>query len=290
MTLAVMVRVVPTRIMRTQGSKPSGGSIPSLFYLTAFPLVCLSLGTVRLAAQELRIEQFSSREDGRLEVSATGDPSAYFRLLQGSTIEQINEVAGLSLEGHVISRLPITGPQAFFRLQKVPRADSFDTDQDGLSDVFELSMGLDPFLADSNPDSDGDGWPDEAEVTAGSDPNDPSSRPSLTLLAYPASRVVLPAAPAADALDPGFVHAQPAFQIVLPTAVQHDGSSFGLVDAKPAVLVTLPVVPQTTSLGLGAFIARPIATIVRPGLPEADIILPGLVLGQPPISIEFESP
>jgi hypothetical protein len=276
--------------MRWQCSKSSGGTVPTLLLLTPFTLLCLSLFSTRLSSQELRIEQFSSREDGRLEVFAPSDPTAYFRLLQGATIELIDEVAGMSLDGHVISRLPITGPQAFFQLQKVPRADSFDTDEDGLTDVFELTMGLDPFLADSNPDSDGDGWPDEAEATAGSDPNDPSSRPSLTLLAYPSSRVVLPAAPATDATDFRSVHAQPAFQIVLPTTVQQDDSFLGLVVAQPAVLVTLPVAPQNSSLGLNAFIAQPIATIVRPGLPETDIILPGLVLGQPPISIEFESP
>jgi hypothetical protein len=48
-----------------------------------------------------------------------------------------------------------------------------DSDEDGLSDADEISLGTDPH----NPDTDGDGYSDGVEVNAGSDPKEPNSMP-----------------------------------------------------------------------------------------------------------------
>lgn len=48
-----------------------------------------------------------------------------------------------------------------------------DSDNDGLTNGFELLLGTDPF----NPDSDGDGFPDGVEVATGSDPLNPACTP-----------------------------------------------------------------------------------------------------------------
>ena len=58
-----------------------------------------------------------------------------------------------------------------------------DTDDDGYPDTMELEFGLDPQVADPNPDrkyrpdSDADGWPDDAELTFGTNPRDRDSVP-----------------------------------------------------------------------------------------------------------------
>lgn len=54
-----------------------------------------------------------------------------------------------------------------------------DFDQDGLTNCEEISAGTNPTL----PDTDGDGWNDETEVTTGKDPLDPSSKPSIQIVA-----------------------------------------------------------------------------------------------------------
>ena len=57
----------------------------------------------------------------------------------------------------------------------------FDSDGDGLSDLWEFAKGLDPNSANgsngSTGDADGDGWTNLQEQLAGSDPNDASSKP-----------------------------------------------------------------------------------------------------------------
>jgi hypothetical protein len=160
----------------------------------------------------LRIERFDVDPEGHVEVETAPDATSYFRLLQGQGIDRVTQVSGLSRQNVIRSREPVPQGIALFRLQKVPLDASLDSDQDGLGDVFEMQVGLDPFLVDSNgdgisdaeedldgdtldgrqeaaagtdpfdADSDGDGWPDEAEVTAGSDPRNPLSIPNTAII------------------------------------------------------------------------------------------------------------
>ncbi|HVR37314.1 MAG TPA: hypothetical protein VMS21_15875 [Methylomirabilota bacterium] len=305
----------------------------------------MALFSVATIAQEVRIDSFGFTAEGHFEVhAASEDPTAYYRLLQGETIDQLTQVVGLSLDGTLITRLPVTGNQSYFRLHEVPLTESLDADQDGLSDAFELRFGLDPFLVDSDgngindvdedldgdtldgraeqaagtdpfdPDTDKDGWPDEAEVTAGSDPLDPQSRPILTLLAWPRTEVIAPAAPVLEAGEYGLILASPGSELVLPEApalgagqigliladprtelvlpVGGDdaGITLGLLLAQPPVSLTVPVAPDLASGELGLVLARPIAEIVLPTSTEDSDFEPGVVLGRPPVSLELDSP
>ncbi|NHK31937.1 MAG: hypothetical protein FK730_11335 [Asgard group archaeon] len=55
----------------------------------------------------------------------------------------------------------------------------FDSDEDGLSDEEETTLGDDGYLTDTDdPDSDDDGYTDKEEAEAGTDPNDPADYPT----------------------------------------------------------------------------------------------------------------
>jgi hypothetical protein len=57
-------------------------------------------------------------------------------------------------------------------------AAGLDSDDDGLNDMAEITIGTDPYVADiPGPDSDGDGASDETEIAYGTDPYDASSWP-----------------------------------------------------------------------------------------------------------------
>ena len=64
-----------------------------------------------------------------------------------------------------------------------------DSDWDGLSNARELLLGTDPLRNDT----DGDGWFDEAETSVGSDPLDARSRPYIMAVSSPPVALVLPA-------------------------------------------------------------------------------------------------
>jgi hypothetical protein len=90
-----------------------------------------------------------------------------------------------------------TNPEAILNVIYTPTAvaDDTDSDQDGMSDAQEATLGTDPANADSDADglldgaevtagtdptladTDGDGFGDNAEVANGADPNDPASVP-----------------------------------------------------------------------------------------------------------------
>ncbi len=52
-----------------------------------------------------------------------------------------------------------------------------DSDGDGIPDLVELALGMNPLTDDIGLDSDGDGWSDFEELLRGSDPRDPDSKP-----------------------------------------------------------------------------------------------------------------
>ncbi|QHS11078.1 Ig-like domain-containing protein [Sinimarinibacterium sp. NLF-5-8] len=64
-----------------------------------------------------------------------------------------------------------------------------DSDGDGIPDIVEAYLGLDPLSDDAMRDSDGDGWPDFEELLRGADPdcdpNNPSHRPKPGLTCAP---------------------------------------------------------------------------------------------------------
>lgn len=306
-----------TRMINLNSRKRSPSPRPAhrgtLFGLWAVVALCgLSLEG---AAQELVIERFGFTPDGRFEVVATGDPATYYRLLQGQEINQINQVSGLSFEGVIVTRFPVTGQRAFFRLHKVSREESLDSDGDGLGDVFEMTVGLDPFLIDSDddgtndadedldgdtldgaqeqaagtdpfdPDSDDDGWPDEAEFTAGSDPNDPGSVPIQTLLATIPVAVTLPALPVIDTLQYGVVLAAPGTELVLPAATGIDFNEYGLFLAAPTAEVVSPASTGATGISPGTTLALPLVEVTLPAAPDLASAMPGVVLATPGVEV-----
>jgi hypothetical protein len=59
---------------------------------------------------------------------------------------------------------------------------AFDSDEDGLSDEEETTLGDDGYLTDpDDPDSDDDGFTDKEEADAGTNPNDPEDYPTETV-------------------------------------------------------------------------------------------------------------
>jgi hypothetical protein len=274
----------------------------------------VGVGVVAMTAvgQEVRIESYGFTPEGHFAVAASGeDPASYYRLLRGDSVTQITQVVGLSLDGTVVSRLPASEAMGFFRLQKLLRVDALDTDGDGLSDVFELMFGLDPFLVDSNgngisdadedldgdtldgraeqaagtdpfnPDTDNDGWPDEAEVTAGSDPLDPRSRPFLTWPASPRAEVVLPAALTLDVGQYGLVLGRPGFELVLPVAPTLEPTQYGLIPGRPRTELVLPVVDDALAGSLGLTLSQPPVLVTLPAAPDLTSGGLGLVLARP---------
>jgi hypothetical protein len=68
---------------------------------------------------------------------------------------------------------------------------SQDVDGDGMSDVWEMANGTDPFIADGDADPDGDGFSNYREWLAGTDPQDPTSYLKFTAILSGANQVTL---------------------------------------------------------------------------------------------------
>jgi|GEM_PF-1330027 len=61
----------------------------------------------------------------------------------------------------------------------------FDTDGDGIPDLWEISHGLNPDMNDANSDIDQDGASNFTEYCAGTNPNNPNDSPRLSLIKEP---------------------------------------------------------------------------------------------------------
>ena len=195
-----------------------------------------------------------------------------------------------------------------------------DTDRDGIPDLIEQILGLNPALADSNNngikdsdedpdqdalsnlreiangtdplkiDSDGDGWSDEAEVSAGSNPLNPLSVPKFMHFAVPTVVLTLPAfsTPQAGATY-GMTLASPPVQVVLPSALAGKDIRPGLTMAQPPVMVTLPSAQVVGTVAAGLVMAYPPVSVVLPSAQVVGAVSPGLTLAQPPISVVLPS-
>jgi hypothetical protein len=141
-----------------------------------------------------------------------------------------------------------------------------DFDHDGLSNAEEIRRGTNPL----DPDTDHDGWLDGAEVDPSTDPDPP--RP-----------------PISDPLDPnshpGFIVAQPLVSV----ALSGPGVGGSCAVAQPLVMVALPE-PETDTDGiLPGIVAQPLVMVTVPQ-PEMDTngVLPG-VLAQPLVIVTWET-
>jgi hypothetical protein len=153
-----------------------------------------------------------------------------------------------------------TNPEAILNVIYTPTAvaDDTDSDQDGMSDAQEATLGTDPANADSDADglldgaevtagtdptladTDGDGFGDNAEVANGADPNDPASVP--------------PGEPTVDTDGDGLTDAQEAELGTNPELADSDGdglSDFAEVGFEPGSATgTDPRLTDTDSDGV----------------------------------------
>ncbi|MBL9137133.1 MAG: hypothetical protein JNK85_14770, partial [Verrucomicrobiales bacterium] len=129
-----------------------------------------------LPAAEFRIHAVRLADPGRLRLDVPSDPTSYFILFQGATVQSIRQASQVRLGdlGTLTLETDIGGESAsFHRLAQQPVQSPLDIDHDGIDDVFELhhprSLNpLDP--ADASQDFDGDGASNLAEYRSGTDP------------------------------------------------------------------------------------------------------------------------
>jgi len=170
-----------------------------------------------------------------------------------------------------------------------------DSDSDGLPDVLEPLLGLNPDLPDSDsngvpdgeedfdhdwllnatevtvgtnpmdPDTDHDGWLDTAEVDAGSNPLDPRSRPQWVVVAQPAVSVALTGQEQGISPTSGII-AQPLVMVALPGQEEEVSPTSGIV-AQPLVMIVLPGQEEGISPTSG-IVAQPLVMVALPGQEE----------------------
>jgi len=147
----------------------------------------------------------------------------------------------------------------------VPDGDE-DFDHDGLSNADEIRRGTNPL----DPDTDHDGWLDGAEVDASMDPDPP--RPPISDPLDPKSR------------PPSYGVAQPLISV----ALSGPGGS-GPVVAQPLVTVVLPGAGENTNALAGPVVAQPLVMVVLPGAGEGTNALVGPVVAQPLVKVTWET-
>ncbi len=187
-----------------------------------------------------------------------------------------------------------------------------DSDGDGLPDLYEKAVGLDPAKRDTDGngiadgdedfdndglsnrremlagsdlrkwDSDGDGWSDEAEAACGSDPRDPDSTPRLMICAHPPVQAILTAFGPGHSEVGGIVLATPPVSVVLPAG---GGSTdlAGITVASPPISAVLASSQGLDAFALGLVAARPEVRVVLPALDSVVGLLDGTFLALPPI-------
>ena len=128
-----------------------------------------------------------------------------------------------------------------------------DYDMDGISNARELLLGLDPMRADT----DGDGWSDDAELAVGSNPLDANSRPYIMVMSSPPVALVLPANEGRSGLTNNTVVASPPVAFLLPVNQGASGLTNNTVVAAPPVALVLPANQGAGGLTNNTVIAMP---------------------------------
>ena len=136
--------------------------------------LCLCLPGLAAAA-EFRIDSLRLAPDGSVEIGYPSEVGSYFRLLSGETMDRVSTPVAVTLGGAM--RVPEStqaSAQRFFLVEKLPVTSVVDTDEDGISDVYELLRPtqlnpLNPTDAVGDPDGNGQTFLQEylASVAAG---------------------------------------------------------------------------------------------------------------------------
>ena len=137
--------------------------------------LCLA-SLVYARADSLVITQFTLHPTPNVSVAATN--SSYYVLYRSELVTEVRTAVGIANGLNGVAQLKDPSPAVelgnrFYRVVQVPLIASLDSDNDGLSDVYELSQSsrLDPLNpADANLDPDADGVSTLEEVRRGSDP------------------------------------------------------------------------------------------------------------------------
>jgi hypothetical protein len=156
-----------------------------------------------------------------------------------------------------------------------------DTDMDGLSNAYELLVGTNPY----SQDTDGDGWWDEAEMTTGSDPLDPKSRPFVMAVSSPQVSLVLPANQGAGGLNNNTVVATPSVSLVLPADQGPEGLALNTTVAQPPVSLVLPWDTGADGLTNNTVVALPPVALVLPADQGAQGLALNTTVAQPPVAL-----
>jgi hypothetical protein len=121
------------------------------------------LSCLHLYAQVVQITKTEIAADGRFKITFDPKPNSYYILLKGNVVTSINAPVALTLAETEISDTQSSGalPRGFYQLREVLRSAPFDSDNDGIDDVYELQHAtfLNPLnSADASLDPDGDGF------------------------------------------------------------------------------------------------------------------------------------
>ena len=127
------------------------------------PLLILLATAIPCLAEEFQL-QVSQDPARNLNLSFSSDTNFYYILCQGETVTTITVPCAMRLgqngwDHFVVAQPPLDSAGAmFFRIRKVPIAQSLDSDGDGLPDVWEIEHHLDPLNpADAALEDKGDG-------------------------------------------------------------------------------------------------------------------------------------
>jgi hypothetical protein len=156
-----------------------------------------------------------------------------------------------------------------------------DMDNDGLSNLREIANGTDPL----NPDTDGDGWNDEVELTAGSNPLDRLSTPRLMVVAAPTIRVITGGLGTPGGLPANVTVAQPPLRVFAGGLGSQGGLLANITVSRPPVRVITSGLGDTGGLLANTAVAQPPVRVITGGLGNPAGLPGNITLAQPPVRV-----